>query len=445
MNSTKNSLWQSVYVAFAIEGFPVLILNSMTLLTFALNQNLRKPSTYLLISVSAADALVGLFSMAYGITLWAGHNKGWWNTALNLIWTSAVMASQRGIPLIALERMLATVFPLRHRKLTRVSYNVAISGQWITGSVVAPFYLSRYRYYVFWVDTPIALLGLAVICACYSAIYWKVLNQRKHHKQGSFPCAQKRERKLAKTLFIITVLSLLTCLPDLVYHVVPGFTDYSSTHGVFLVLLLTNSMMNPIVYFWRMRSFRKAMMRIIMRCRGRHDRNTVCVSSSAKRDTQERDRGLRYTENLHLVELCDVDRRKPDGSSLCDRKLRDAGRWCDVDPRDVELNDVKKIDRLNGVGLSGVRIFGRRLEEAGFPRDIEPCDEVLCDSNKHAGGLDYVGLHSVKMRDNRLLCDKDASRGIDPRDIVLHLRSELDTDKIDNILASGDELRDREV
>ena len=95
------------------------------------------------------------------------------------------------------------------------------------------------------------------------------------------PCATNRARKLTKTLFIVTIVSLILVLP---YNVVRiGFyVKLRSGEGLetivhqirrnfylmesFLCLFLANSFINPLLYALKMPEFKRALF-LLLRCR----------------------------------------------------------------------------------------------------------------------------------------------------------------------------------
>ena len=77
------------------------------------------------------------------------------------------------------------------------------------------------------------------------------------------------ERKLTVTLFIVTVVSILTILPLVSYGgfllIQPASECPYRTYGWDIVsfLFYMNSMVNPLIYTIRMQEFRKAAKRLI--------------------------------------------------------------------------------------------------------------------------------------------------------------------------------------
>ena len=111
-----------------------------------------------------------------------------------------------------------------------------------------------------------------MIFASYISILAKVrCSPRPRHDGGS-----NREKRLTTTLLMMTLASLLTWLPELVFFFIkstPYFKDYIkiSVHTtarlgfVLTTLAIANSLVNPILYAARMAEFRTVLSQL---CKG---------------------------------------------------------------------------------------------------------------------------------------------------------------------------------
>ena len=90
----------------------------------------------------------------------------------------------------------------------------------------------------------------------------------QHHGGAS------RERKLTKTLFIVTLVSLLMWLPFAIYHVLGLATGVFSNLSMLvrfrilnslIVLFFANSLVNPILYTFVMPEFKRALVSLFRR------------------------------------------------------------------------------------------------------------------------------------------------------------------------------------
>jgi len=141
---------------------------------------------------------------------------------------------------------------------------------WVTSGFVAivvvlliqfnKFYYAAYFFPAF------ILICLLIICVSYTSFVIKVRcrAQPQHHGAAS------RERKLTMTLLIVTVVSLLLYLPNVIWGSVINISDKIwwslppsvrfHLDAVFLILFYTNSLINPILYTIRLPKYRSALL-----------------------------------------------------------------------------------------------------------------------------------------------------------------------------------------
>ena len=112
---------------------------------------------------------------------------------------------------------------------------------------------------------------LSLMCVCYISIYIKVRCSRHPQHHGAVGL---RERKLTSTLFLVTLGSLLTYLPKVIFWGVFNFPELSNslpkqiTFNIYMAVLTIvtfNSLINPIIYAIRMPEFRAAINQMIFR------------------------------------------------------------------------------------------------------------------------------------------------------------------------------------
>ena len=130
-----------------------------------------------------------------------------------------------------------------------------------------------------WVYSSYSVL-LVLMCICYISIYIKVRCSRQHQLNGA---AGLRERKLTRTLFSVTIASLLTFLPGVIVNImiflhIMSFSNWSTPltiTGTIMTLFFANSLINPILYAVRMPEFRAGISKMVF-CRTPQDhRNPV--------------------------------------------------------------------------------------------------------------------------------------------------------------------------
>ena len=218
-------------LVYICEAFLILVGNFFTIYIFWSIRKQLKRASYLLINLAVADFFVGL-----GVVLYIGADIAVLSgkqislvlvDAIITVDVTATVASLSSLVLISLERMVAILWPFRHRLLKTRYFYFSIGFVWLLSltnvislnlrvdSVSSNGYAdSIYTSVTF-------IVSVLVITVAYLAIW--ISMQRS--KIPSNDCKSKeKNRTLAKTLFIVTALSIITCLP---YGIIIVFANFS--------------------------------------------------------------------------------------------------------------------------------------------------------------------------------------------------------------------------
>ena len=265
------------------ESVTIVVLNSLTVIAFCRDRNLRKRSTYLVISLAVADILSGgisahdlLYNVGETCNFWGPNRAYWYIPQVFILWFP--VCSLTNMTVISLERLNATFWPFRHRTIKKSVYRVVIIAIWLTAllfsctfTLIIGYYYPHKPGYYYYAWGSFISICLVVICVSYVSIFVKFRfgNQPRHHG------AANRERKLTITLFTVTFLSLLLWLPYVITTFLFFATNILSSlseitlfrleHGS-VILVYANCFSNPILYVMRMPGFRRALK---MLCRQR--------------------------------------------------------------------------------------------------------------------------------------------------------------------------------
>ena len=274
ISSTECSTWFAVYLTITV-AIVAVNLHSMTL--FVKNSNLRTRAMYLVINLTVADMFVGGIATVFIVFHFLPNgcemrfrSKQFlaaqeWQPFLVIvmidIWLS--LTSVTGITVISLDRMHATFRPLKHRNIKKWAYRVIIAGVWtLTAMILIPFQ-QRQLVFPLYLWRSYCFLCLIVIGVSYTSIALKFWCGTRPPSHG----AANRQRKLTVTLFIMTIVSLLLWLPDIiltflfltVIHSL-SFTTFLRLKLYFILLYHTNLLVNPIIYTIRMPEFRTTLL-----------------------------------------------------------------------------------------------------------------------------------------------------------------------------------------
>ena len=294
-------------VVLSTETILVCLGNIFAIFVFWKKRRTLQRAYYLLINLALADFLVGLLEI---IHLGAqtrpflfidhvsdpskemdGFHYSYVLSSLQLLFSCSSVFS---LAVISLERVCAVLWPLRHRTVNGRVYFGSIAFIWAAGSAAAVLHLLSFLHvfglvYVAAAVNITILSSLCVVCTSYV-----IIRNRFRRPVPKFDNQNRRniERniKLSKTLFIVIGLSLVCWTPAaLLYNVSFFVCQNCIPQIVFLVtvaLHLGNSIVNPVVYSYRMPIFKEELKRFSCNCNFlKHPGKEVTPRSAENFDT----------------------------------------------------------------------------------------------------------------------------------------------------------------
>ena len=265
---------------FGIEAVAIVTLNALTITVYLKERSLRKRSMYLVINQAFADMFSGA-SIFYFIPISAYRWELWTpNPPLSdeLIFLMVALgyvspiASFINLGAISLERTHATFRPFKHRLVKKKVFGAVAAVVWITAGAFSagiapnfafkpPFSKLIGIFAISWLS--FGLFCLLTIIVSYSSIAIKIVyGTQPHH--GS---ATSRGRKLTKTLFSVTVVSLLLTLPLVIAHLCLSLQLYTSIpfhlDRSLWFMGAANCLANPLLYTVRIPEFKRTLLSIL--------------------------------------------------------------------------------------------------------------------------------------------------------------------------------------
>ena len=266
------TVWLTV---FGIEIVAIVMFNALTIIVYVKERSLRKRSMYLVINQAVADMFVGT-SLIYEYLLWGSICEIWtinhpnhFLIAIVVLYTVSPLASLINLAAISLERMHATFRPFKHLLVKKKIFVAAAAVVWITAGAIPSGIVSQMNFQPsFFERIRISLISylssflfcLLTIIVSYSSMAIKIVyGTQPHHRS-----ATNRGRKLTKTLFIVTVASLLLTLPYIIVAFC-GKRELCSSippdlNLSFQMMFYANSLVNPVLYSFRMPEFKRALL-----------------------------------------------------------------------------------------------------------------------------------------------------------------------------------------
>ena len=269
----------------AFFGFTAITLNIVTIIA------LRKPLTIpnavktLLMSLAVSDLGVGLLVQPLYITRLVMMIKEntqtlTYDITLNIFLATAsflVNASFFCVVALAADRFLAVHLHLRYQELvTHKRVVTVVISIWIISAI--PMLLKT------WIPSNVvAILSVSIKSVCYlttAFFYFKIYLAVRHHSnqihvlqaqlaqnnEGDMTNAA-RERKTAVGTFYVYLVFLICYLPSTcvwIIHRSAGPSTMLLHFGLYTnTLMFLNSSLNPLIYSWKMRHVRHAIMEIL--------------------------------------------------------------------------------------------------------------------------------------------------------------------------------------
>ena len=274
-------------------SYTAIMLNIVTIHALRKTSSLPKPLKTLLLSLAVSDVGVGLLAQPLYISLlvrWLQLNNP---ECISYKGLFAVIhffsiASFFGVVAISVDRFLAINLHLRYQELVTHKRVVAlVISIWLLSAFVSVSFF-WFQLYIFSVIIPFVS---QTVCLLLTAIvYWRIyLVVRRHKNQMQAlqmhemqPAAEngdmanfRRLRKSAVGTFYVYVVFLFCYLPSYILFMPLAI------HGSNLValkraalytttLFFLNSSLNPVIYCWKMRHIRRALIDILRSIIRRH-------------------------------------------------------------------------------------------------------------------------------------------------------------------------------
>ena len=276
-------------VLLILESLAIVILNFITIVVFLTQRPLQRRGIYLLIRhLAMVDLLTGAISGPLQVErlgaycdMWEYHTTPTWGFLIKFALLHLFsFASLANLIAISVERVHATLFPSSHILMKKRVYFIIVVVIWLIAvireatqivflkmlkDIKTEIVMNSSLYIAYY------LISLLIIWISYVTIFIKIRFNVNLSNNSSII----RERQLTSTLFTVTVASLLSLLPALIFVSINLFSpevfgklspsSYFHVRTIVLMLFLANSLANPIIYSMRMQGFRESLANLLLR------------------------------------------------------------------------------------------------------------------------------------------------------------------------------------
>ena len=267
-------------VFIPIMSITALIFNAVTIQAIRKTPSLSKTLKTLLLSLAVSDLGVGLLVQPFYFWLLikklqhdsASNSSASTCTAFVYLATVFSTGSFLGVTSLSVDRFLAVHLHLRYQELVTHSRVVTVViSNWVLSAVVSLIVAVRIPQRI-----PYMILGVAgIFCLLAIAfLYFKIYLAVRHHRnqihslQVQHVAANVANvRKSATGTFYVYLVFSLCYLPQFFSFVIIAVSGFSTAVNIFsissITLVFLNSSLNPVIYCWKMRCIRHAIMAIL--------------------------------------------------------------------------------------------------------------------------------------------------------------------------------------
>ena len=271
---------QLVIAITAIAAPFTTFLNTLVIVTIQKTRELQTNSSILISSLAITDLFVGAVSTPLIITVDALILQGTVsesivcniNESAAFVLYIAYSASYMHLILMGWERYVAIAKPMKYNVLVRKGRIKRYSGVvWIT--VVTAIALQttlqaialphKFLLVLHLVEGVFWLISFMALVYFYSMVYSKA---RKQSQSQISQITAKIQSRIAFTAFLLTAAVFICTLPMAVFVGTVQFLPILRANSVFRCLevpLYLNSLLNPVLYFYRNRRYRKAALKLL--------------------------------------------------------------------------------------------------------------------------------------------------------------------------------------
>ena len=262
-----------IIYTLTLEAVLIVFGNAFTISVFWTQRSHLKRTYFLLINLAVADLLVGITELII-IGTAKSHNVGkgfLMRSRANPIAAFILLFSGTSVyflALISMERAFAVLRPIRHRITNSRVYNCSIDIVWAVGLAFFGFTLLSFHYsdfvgeYVFLTFRTFLLISFLIICVSYLSIRTRLRAPPRAELDNQRHPSREHNLRFSKTVFIAIASSLVFWMPAFVVYLTREFCQRCFTPLVFWLvdaMYLVNSMVNPLLYSFRMQIFKDAL------------------------------------------------------------------------------------------------------------------------------------------------------------------------------------------
>ena len=253
---------------FAVVSILIICGNILTILVMTRAKPLQSNIRFLIINLAVADLTVGLLTIPLFLYRVVASNYGV-QLVYRMLDVFTGYASIFSLVAVAAERFIAISWPLKYENTKQKTYGLVIVIVWLIATCLGVLMglrtLKKIAAIAFYMPMMVCFFSsLGILILCYSAI-WFVVRRSRTEELKSF------EKQLSVTVLVVTLLFVVMWMPFHVLNILHYYKVPCGGHcnfhfiAFFKLLHYGNSLLNPLIYGFRIPGFTKAARKLFRR------------------------------------------------------------------------------------------------------------------------------------------------------------------------------------
>ncbi|XP_074957847.1 tubulin beta-3 chain [Phalacrocorax aristotelis] len=268
---------------FLTLGLVSLVENLLVVAAILKNRNLHSPMYYFICCLAVSDMLVSISNLAetlfmllmeHGVLVIRASIVRHMDNVIDMLICSSVLSSLSFLGVIAVDRYITIFYALRyHSIMTLQRAMVTMASVWLASTVSSTIFITYYRNNAIL----LCLIGFFLfVLVLMLVLYIHMFALARHHLR-SISSQQKQPTiyrssslKGAVTLTILLGVFFI-CWGPFFFHLIlivtcptnPFCTCFFSYFNLFLILIICNSVVDPLIYAFRSQELRRTLREVV--------------------------------------------------------------------------------------------------------------------------------------------------------------------------------------
>ncbi|XP_036390647.1 melanocyte-stimulating hormone receptor [Megalops cyprinoides] len=281
-NSTECAQIMIPHELFLTLGLISLVENILVVLAIIKNRNLHSPMYYFICCLAVSDMLVSVSNVVetmfmllteHGLLVVTPHMMKHLDNVIDIMICSSVVSSLSFLSTIAADRYITIFYALRYHSIMTTQRAVAVIVIiWLASTISSTLFI------VYYTDNAVIVCLVTFFCITlvFTAVLYLHMFILAHVHSRRIVAFHKSRRQATSMKGAITLTILLgvfiICWGPFFLHLIliltcpksPYCTCFFSHFNLFLILIICNSLIDPLIYAYRSQELRKTLKELVL-------------------------------------------------------------------------------------------------------------------------------------------------------------------------------------